>query len=196
MHGINVFIVLLTRIFLRPLPSCLISVHQGDQRWKKCVEWGSGPLWGAGDQKEAWRESRLEPDFHDPPEVVSAQRRRAWPPRLPGQWNGLYSSDVAASLLNDMKAFLLCGPEVPSMMRMILCQMFILDTTAFNSLLTATDAASTNADPDLIVFHLASAGSHVPKKTWNRILLFATLSCLRVSGSGTSVKYREVILQM
>lgn len=37
-------------------------------------------------------------------------------------------------------------------LRMILCQMFILD----NSLLTATDAASTNADPDLIVFHLAS----------------------------------------
>lgn len=108
------FIVLLTRIFLRPLPSCLISVHQGDQRWKKCVKWGSGPLWGAGDQKEAWRESRLEPDFHDPPEIVSAQRRRLWPPWLPGQWNGLYSSDVAASLLNDIKAFLLYGSEVPS----------------------------------------------------------------------------------
>lgn len=81
-------------------------------------------------------------------------------------------------------------------LRMILCQMFILDATAFNSLLTATDAASTNADPDLIVSHLASAGSHVPKKTWNLMLLFAALSCLRVSGSGASVKYREVILQM
>lgn len=140
------FVVLLTRPLMPPLPPCLTSVHQGDQRWEKCVKWGSGLLWGAGAQKEAWRESHLQPGSHDPPEVVSAQRRRVWPPWLRGQWNDFYFSYVAAPLLNDFRIFLLHVPGVDRMVGNDPASDVHFGHSSLPGLLTATETAQTNAE--------------------------------------------------
>lgn len=188
MHGINVFIVSLLPSW--PDFSCDPFRHVSSLS-TRVINAGKSAL----NEDQARCEVlviKRKPGGNPASSQISMTRRRSSLPN--GEGLDLLGSLVSEmACIHLMKAFLLYGPEVPT-----IAENDPVSDVHFgcNGLVTATDAASTNPDPDLIVFHLASAGSHVPKKTWNLMLLFAALSCLRVSGSGTSVKYREVILQM